>query len=123
VDKFDRRACAEIRTADTDNDKNIAKITDLFSSLFDLGNFISVVVFGKLYPTEKIIAGACLIAKGFVSAYNFAVDRGKIRLCNKTLNIFVRKYKCHFIYLNSAAKAAFHYIFKMSASLFPLQRG
>lgn len=32
VDKFDRRTCAEIRTADTNDDENVTKVTDLRAS-------------------------------------------------------------------------------------------
>ena len=54
--KFDRRARAQIRAADTDHDKYVRRSADLFRRLLDVRKFLPVVIFRQIQPAEKIIA-------------------------------------------------------------------
>ena len=70
VHKFDRRARAQIRAADTDHDKYVRRSADLFRRLhiadllnllcrlLDARKFLPVVIFRQIQPAEKIIARA-----------------------------------------------------------------
>ena len=68
-DKVQSCSCAQIRTADTDNDQHFAVGSDLFSSHFDTRKFIFIVCFRQVYPAYEIIAFTCFIVQILVAAF------------------------------------------------------
>ncbi len=58
VDKFDRRARAQVRAADTDYDQHLAGLLDLFRGLLDAREFLFIIGLGQIDPAQKIISCA-----------------------------------------------------------------
>ena len=89
VNKLDRGAGAEIRTADADDNKHIAHAADFFRGFFYSGKLGAVISFRKLEPAEKIRTGAAFIKKRAVRRRNLLLNCSDFRIGNKTVNIFV----------------------------------
>ena len=58
VDKLDRRARAQIRAADADDNQHVTALLDLFSRRLDAGKLLLVIRFRQIDPTEEVVARA-----------------------------------------------------------------
>lgn len=56
VYELDGRSRAQIRAADADYDKHVSRLADFLRRLLDACKFLSVIVFRKIEPAEKIVS-------------------------------------------------------------------
>ena len=79
--EFDRRASAQVGSADPDNNKNIGVLANFGGCFADARKFIFIELGRKIEPAEKVVPGAVLLVQHIVCL---------LHLRFKSLNLFVR---------------------------------
>ena len=95
-DSLDNCSCAEVGTADADNDEHLAVSLYLCGSLLDACEFFLVIVNGQIQPAEEVVSGAVSVYQLLMSCPDCRSDSVQLVLSNEAAEIFVYKFKCHF---------------------------
>ena len=85
--KLDRRAGAEVRAADADDDENLCILLDALGRRLDARELFLVIIGRERHPAEKIIAGTLAGFQQLVRTFHLRCDRFIFVLLNKALQI------------------------------------
>ena len=87
LQKLDRRAGAEVRAADADDDENIRILLDALGRSLDAREFFLVIIGRERHPAEKIIAGTLAGFQQLMRTFHLRCDRLILVILNKSFQI------------------------------------
>ena len=95
LQKFNRSAGTQIRTADADYDKYIRILLDSGSGCFDAGELFFIIIDGQIHPAQKIVSQTGTAVQRIVGRLHLGSNRVVLFLMNKGIEIMRLIFQCH----------------------------